>query len=133
TYIRYIYANPVFAEYELTLIAPDLDLADFLKDYLPENRIKFIKTEDNNKSIVREVKKAVRSQPYDLIHSHGFSAGALTVIATLLKSTSCHIMTAHDVYRDELFEGTKGRLKLLGLNPLYSRLDAVLTVGADCF
>src|SRR5690606_26381184 len=106
----------VFAEYELTLIAPDLNLASFLKDYLPENRIRFIKTEDNNKSIVSEVKKALTSGRYDLIHSHGFSAGALTVIATLLKRSCPHIMTAHDVYRDELFAGIKGRLKLLGLN-----------------
>lgn len=133
TYIRYIYSNIVFEDCQFTLIAPDLNLRDFLKDYLPNNRIKLHEAEDDNRSIIRELRKCIKNNNYDLIHSHGFSAGALTAIATTLGVPCPHVMTAHDVYRDELFKGIKGKLKWFSLNLLYRRLDAVLTVGKDCF
>lgn len=133
TYIRYIYSNPVFADYEITLIAPDLDLHQFLLTYLPEARIQFRPTENDNNSIIREVKLCLKEASYDVIHSHGFSAGVLTSIAVVFKQPTFHVMTVHDVFRDELFKGMKGRLKLWGLNIIYRQLDAVLTVGEDCY
>lgn len=133
TYIRYIYSNSVFSNYEITLIAPDLELRNFLSTYLPESRIKYRATADNNESIVREIKQCLKEERYDLIHSHGFSAGVLTSRAIIFMRSSPHIMTVHDVYRDELFRGVKGKLKLLGLNVIYRQLDAVLTVGEDCY
>lgn len=133
TYIRYIYSNPVFADYEITLIAPDLDLYQFLSAYLPPARINFRATADNNESIINEVKRCLREEAFDVIHSHGFSAGVLTFLAIALKRSPPHILTVHDVFRDELFDGVKGKLKLWGLNIIYRRLDAVLTVGEDCY
>lgn len=133
TYIRYIYSNPVFADYDITLIAPDLELRQFLLDYLPTARINFRATADNNKSIINEVKRCLREEAFDVIHSHGFSAGVLTSLATALKQSPPHILTVHDVFRDELFTGVKGKLKLWALNIIYRQLDAVLTVGEDCY
>src|SRR5690606_17179220 len=102
-----------------------LDLQKFLSTYLPEPGINLRPTADDDRSIGREVKQCIKENNYDVIHSHGFSAGALVSIAIALKPSPPHVMTVHDVYRDELFKGAKGKLKLAGLNILYSRLNAV--------
>lgn len=130
TYFRYIYTQDLFAQYELHLVSPDLDLAGFLQQYFPEGRIKFIQSQNDDNAVVETIKKQVRTESYDLIHSHGFSAGALVERACFWRRIP-HIMTAHDVFRDEQFRGFKGRAKKWLLNLTYAKLNGVLTVGRD--
>jgi len=132
TYLRYIYSQELFADHDLYLLSPDLNLSDFLKNYFPDGRIKFIKAEDNDALFIKKIKQVVNSENFSLIHSHGFSAGALVERACFWQKIP-HIMTAHDVFRKEQFSGIKGISKKWLLNMVYAKLDGVLTVGMDAY
>lgn len=132
TYIRYIYSQTIFANDELVLLAPNVDLAQFLAEYLPANRIRFVIAENSDLGLRRKFMQLVASEPFDIIHSHGFSAGAIVCSATRILPAP-HIMTAHDVFRKQQFVGLKGKLKAALLNLAYRRVRCVLTVGQDAY
>lgn len=132
TYFRYIYAQQIFAQDELVLLAPDVDLASFLSQYFPMNRIRFVPTENSDADLRKQFMKLIATEQFDVIHSHGFSAGAL-VCSVPRRLPAPHIMTAHDVFRKQQFTGLKGRLKAFLLNLAYWRVKGVLTVGQDAY
>lgn len=130
TYLRYIYSQPIFETDELVLLAPDLNLTEFLSEFIPSGRIRFISSENSDKGLRKKFTQLISAEAFDLIHSHGFSAGAL-VCSVPRVLPAPHIMTAHDVFRTEQFTGLKGKIKLLLLGLAYCRLKGVLTVGED--
>jgi len=131
TYLRYIYTQPVFQEAELTLLAPDLELQEFCDNYLAPAGIRFIAAPECERGMQRALRQELDRNPYDLLHSHGFTSGALDYRATWGKKIT-HLMTAHDVFRVEQFRGVKNKVQWLGLNLAYNRLSRILTVGEDC-
>lgn len=130
TYFRYIYSQEIFAGHEFVLIAPDLELTDFIARYFPVNRIKLIAVKEGNDHLRKKLIELFNSENFDVIHSHGFSAGAL-VSSLVTRLPAPHIMTAHDVFRAEQFVGIKGKIKSFLLNLAYCRTQGVLTVGED--
>lgn len=132
TYFRYIYSQDIFAADELVLLSPDIELADFLNQYFPKNRIRFVATENTDADLRKAFMRIIAEEQFDVIHSHGFSAGAL-VCSVPRRLPAPHIMTAHDVFRREQFAGIKGRLKALLLNIGYWRVQGILTVGQDAY
>jgi glycosyltransferase involved in cell wall biosynthesis len=132
TYLRYIYSQVVFEQYELVLLAPDIEISAFLAAYFPAGRIEFIPTGNNDADLKQSFVSLINSRKFDLIHSHGFSAAALINSVPKIFPVP-HVMTAHDVFRVQQFKGIKGKLKLLGLNLLFKRLSGVLTVGNDAY
>lgn len=132
TYFRYIYSQEIFAQDELVLLAPDVDLASFLSQYFPVNRIRFVPTENSDADLRKQFMHLIATESFDVIHSHGFSAGAL-VCSVSRQLPAPHVMTAHDVFRKQQFTGIKGRLKAFFLNVAYWRVKGVLTVGQDAY
>jgi glycosyltransferase involved in cell wall biosynthesis len=132
TYIRYIYSQAMFAQYKIVLLAPDIDISKFIVECFPADRIEFIATKNSDVDLKKSFSSLLESRDFDLIHSHGFSAAALVNSVPKFLSAP-HIMTAHDVFRVQQFQGVKGKLKLLGINILFSRLSGVLTVGTDAY
>lgn len=132
TYFRYIYTQQIFAQDELVLLAPDVDLASFLSQYFPVNRIRFVATENSDSDLREQFMRLIATEKFDVIHSHGFSAGALVCSVPRLLPAP-HIMTAHDVFRKQQFSGIKGRLKAFFLNLAYWRVQGILTVGQDAY
>lgn len=130
TYLRYIYSQEFFSGYDLVLLAPDIELKNFLIQHFPENRVRLVVAENTDKGLRKELKKLLLSEHFDLIHSHGFSAGAL-ISSIIGRLPAPHIMTAHDVFRAEQFFGAKGKIKSLLLNLAYWRTQGILTVGDD--
>lgn len=132
TYFRYIYSQNIFENDELILLAPDMQISEFLRSFFPQKRIRFIASENNDKALRKEFITLIATEKFDIIHSHGFSAGALVCSAPRLLSAP-HIMTAHDVFRREQFHGIKGRIKAFLLNIAYWRVQGVLTVSEDAY
>jgi glycosyltransferase involved in cell wall biosynthesis len=128
TYFRYIYSQSIFRNDEFILVAPDIDLKCYLEKYLPN--IKLIVSENSDKALRQAVIKIINTQSFDAVHSHGFSAGAI-VSSIISPFRVPHIMTAHDVFRDDQFVGIKGKVKSWLLNLAYWRMDGILTVGED--
>lgn len=131
TYLRYIYTQPVFKDIQLTILAPDLGFRTFFDRHLSSPGVSYISTPEDNQGLAKAIRSELTRNRYDLLHSHGYSSGVLGYRATLGVNMP-HIMTAHDVFRRDQFQHFKGRLKWLGLNTVYCRLDKVLTVGEDC-
>jgi glycosyltransferase involved in cell wall biosynthesis len=65
-----------------------------------------------------------------LVHSHGFTAGVLTVAAGAYTNIP-HLMTAHDVFQEKQFEGAIGKFRRGLLVQLLRRIDVIHTVSQD--
>jgi glycosyltransferase involved in cell wall biosynthesis len=126
TFFRYIYGRDDFADTELHLIAPDQGLGDFFQAVLPQGRISLEPVPHSNQALFERVRKALKGD-YDLVHSHGFSAGVVTEIANTGRRMP-HLMTAHDVFLKQQFMGWKGKLKHAALGHFFRRMEGVHTV-----
>lgn len=130
TFFRYIYSQPYFSDCTFVLLAPDQNLSGFLQKYLPEGRIHFVEAQSGKGPFIRTLRNLANSQSFDLIHSHGFSAGLLTEIARTGLSTP-HLMTAHDVFLPAQFRGLRGHIQQRVMALLFRRMTGIHTVTED--
>jgi glycosyltransferase involved in cell wall biosynthesis len=130
TFLRYIYSQPCFEGCTITLLAPDDGLSDYLSEYVPAGRLKVVPAPTHPVKFLVFVRKMLKSQRFDLVHSHGFSAGTLTQIACT-GSAVPHLMTAHDVFLKAQFSGLKGKLRRKGMAFAFRRITAIHTVTRD--
>jgi glycosyltransferase involved in cell wall biosynthesis len=130
TFFRYIYSQKVFEGFRFTLLAPDDGLSDYLSEFLPSGRITVISAEPAPIKFMVQVRRMAKNPDYDLVHSHGFSAGVLTELA-MVGVSKTHLMTAHDVFTKAQFQGFKGHLRQWGMATAFRRMSAIHTVTED--
>ena len=130
TYFRYIYSQNCFENYKFTIICHDREFVAFMKEHLDITRARFIICDNLNSSIIRSIISETKN-PYDLVHSHGFTAGLLTSVSLFFKFRQRHLMTAHDVFTKRQFEGLKGSLKKRVMQYWFRRIDVIHTVTLD--
>ena len=130
TFFRYIYSQPVFEGFTFTLLAPDEGLSDYLFEFLPEGRITVTSADPSPIKFMNQIRRLSQKPEFDLVHSHGFSAGVLTEFA-MAGGSKAHLMTAHDVFNQAQFEGFKGHLKQRIMAAAFRRMDAIHTVTED--
>lgn len=130
TFFRYIYGQSAFEDCRFTLIAPDQGLSAYLEEFLPAGRIKVIEACTPANRFVGQIRKQLKAEKPDLIHSHGFSAGLLTELARTGVDVP-HLMTAHDVFQSAQFTGTKGYLRKVCMAFLFRRMTGIHTVTED--
>lgn len=130
TYFRYIYGATEFTNVEITLLAPEEDLGDFLSTQLPEGRIKLVPTKTDYRSFVNSLRDCLAKETFDIVHSHGFSASLFTQSVLYFRKIP-HVMTAHDVFLPNTFVGVSGILKKLAMKWLLSSVTKVLSVSED--
>jgi glycosyltransferase involved in cell wall biosynthesis len=130
TFFRYVYGNQAFDESTFTLVAPDIGLSEFLDAFLPSGRVKLIPAESGKLAFVKQLRSLAESGRFELVHSHGFSAGILTELS--LTAVNCpHLMTAHDVFNKKQFNGFGGYFKRKAMGLIFSRIDRIHTVTED--
>lgn len=130
TFFRYIYSQPVFEDFTFTLLAPDDRLGDYLSEFLPDGRITVVSTESAPVKFLVQARRMSQQPGFDLVHSHGFSAGVLTELA-MLGANKTHLMTAHDVFNQAQFRGIRGHVKHRIMAAAFRRMDAIHTVTED--
>ncbi|QCF26287.1 glycosyltransferase family 4 protein [Hydrocarboniclastica marina] len=130
TFFRYVYGHPCFSDVHLTLVAPDPKLEQFLGSFISPQNFTFHVVKPSNRAVYRKTRELLAENSYDLLHSHGFTAGAMSELARFGKNVP-HLMTAHDVFRSEQFSGFKGRVKKLLLSATFSRMDVIHAVTED--
>jgi glycosyltransferase involved in cell wall biosynthesis len=79
---------------------------------------------------VPTVRRLLREKRFRLIHSQGIRAATQAVLANIGIGVP-HIATSQDMVRREEFPGVSGRLKLLAVGTLLSRVDVLVTVTSD--
>lgn len=130
TYLRYVYGR-LPAAYRITLLTvrhPEVkvirqDLAGHLEDVgtVPKRRAFW--------HLAQAAHSNLTSGNFDLVHSHGFTAGA--AVALVNSGHVPHVITSHDVFQPEQFSGVVGALKAVSLARLLGRADAIQSVSGD--
>ncbi len=127
TFFRYIYGQRCFSDVSLTLVAPDVGLSGYLEKHIPSDRFEAKYVETSSRALLRAIREELATGNFDLLHSHGFSAGVMTELARVGHGIP-HLMTAHDVFRLEQFRGMKGQVKRHVLSLLFRRISRIHTV-----
>ena len=132
TFIRYVYRNFDFRRYSFTIIAPDLPELRILLTDLDGLDLSYIPLDKNpsNISFFRAVSKTIVNCKFDLIHSHGFTAGICSILGSILTRTP-HMLTSHDVFRADQFKGLKGYIKKKALLLTLPTIDIIHSVSHD--
>jgi len=136
TYIKYTYGALPRGKYHFTIVIVKAGEKDstFIKSDLESRGVSFnlleVTDKNANKSLMLYIYKLLKEQSFDLIHSHGFTSGFLTVCANAIIKTP-HIITSHDVFREDQFMGLKGKIKRSLIGFVLSRATIVQSVGED--
>jgi glycosyltransferase involved in cell wall biosynthesis len=132
TFFRYVYTNIGSSNYHFTLVAPDLPETRVLLNDLRELELEYIPAGPNasNRELFRLVTTIVRDQSFGLIHSHGFTSAACSIMAALSNQIP-HILTCHDVFTSGQFVGLNGFVKKWALGAMLSMVDRIHCVSND--
>lgn len=132
TFFRYVYRTFPSEKYQFTLLAPDLPETRVLLEDLAELDLTYVSVvrDPNKRQFFKIATRVIREGAFDLVHSHGFTSGACSIVGALLKRTP-HILTCHDVFTQEQFEGLGGLFKKFILGTILAMIDRIHCVSHD--
>lgn len=133
TFCRYVYNNFDKRKFKFTILAPSVNELDTLIDDLKGYDICLIKTSFSGDMAYLKysmVVKTILFGHYDIIHSHGLSAGLYCSLPAKLKRIP-HMMTCHDVFTENQFIGINGLVKKMVISCLLSFIDKIHYVSHD--
>jgi glycosyltransferase involved in cell wall biosynthesis len=136
TYLLYTYPFLMEKGYRFTFVLPAIEETTLFRrevEAWPETEV--IEAPMDRRRIPQcvfapTVRRLLRQRRFSLIHSHGIRAATQAVIANIGIGVP-HVATSHDMVRREDFRGLVGRLKLMTIGALLSRVDALVTVSRD--
>ena len=133
-----LYTYPFLAEkgYSFTFVLPATDDArSFRREVEAWPNTEVVEAPMDGQRIpqcvfVPTVRRLLRERRFRLIHSQGIRAATQAVLANIGIGVP-HIATSQDMVRREEFPGLSGRLKLLAVGTLLSRVNVLVTVTSD--
>ena len=131
TFFRYVYSQASFQDCQITMLASGVELGEFLSHFVSADRLRVHSVPGASGELFRKMRKVLKSERFDLLHSHGLTTGILGELARTGTGTP-HLMTMHDVFLPSTFEGLGGRVRQVGLNLLMRRCDGIHAVSEDC-
>lgn len=132
TYLKYTYGYLDRDRYRFTILMVRTPEGRLIKEDLKGFELDFSEVEGKFIlwKMVWKLFQAVTREEFDLIHSQGFTAGALAVIGNWI-SRKKHIMISHDVFRKNQFPGIRGWIKKSILGILFTKPDVIQSVSYD--
>lgn len=135
TFCKYVYNYFDPDKYDFTVVAPDTDDAKKLINDLEKFNPSFIpitkKSEGLNKfSKIRFPVRLLYKEKFDLVHSHGISAGFLSAIPAYLMRIP-HIMTIHETLATEQPKKNSDRLRQILLSLILPFINIIHHVSYD--
>lgn len=132
TFFRYVYRNFNTDCWRFTLLAPDLPETRILKDDLVGLDISYVLLEENPSTVLFALKiiDILINNKFDLIHSHGFTAGLCATFPAKIFHTK-HLMTSHDIINVNMFYGLTGKVKKKIMEILFNMVDSIQSVSYD--
>jgi glycosyltransferase involved in cell wall biosynthesis len=132
TYLKYTYRHLDRNCYKFTLVAPNKSFLEQLKKDLADLSVQVVCSgrEDSTFWMFLALLKGLYRNKYDVIHSQGFTAGIIAVLANLLLNIP-HIMTSHDILREELFHSNFLFLQKRIIEILFKRITLIQSVSYD--
>jgi len=130
TYLRYVYRHFSSARFLFTILAPPLAELDVVKDDLGNRVESFIECDPEIIKFTRTIIRLLRSRKFDIVHSHGLTAGLLANVPAKLIGVP-HLLTLHDVFLDEQFKGLNGIVRRWVINMGLPMADSIHVLGTD--
>jgi len=133
TYLKYTYKYLDPGKYHLTILTVQNPEGSHIQNDLGGFESRMVKVENRRAemNLVLATARLLSEGTFDLIHSQGFTAGALAVLGN-----SCfgvpHVLTAHAILQEDSFGKTSARrIKKLLFGQLLSRVDVIQSVSYD--
>ncbi|MBZ5538266.1 MAG: glycosyltransferase family 4 protein [Acidobacteriia bacterium] len=133
TYLKYTYGHLDEQKYEFTILTVGGDEGRLILKDLEKFGVNLIEVEARRPlvgMIWRMFLMMRGRRHWDLIHSQGYTAAAVVVLAGVF-SRICHVVTPHEVLRQDQFDGLLGPIKRKILGFLLSRADVIQSVSHD--
>jgi glycosyltransferase involved in cell wall biosynthesis len=132
TYLKYVYGHLDPARYEIAIVAARSDETSPLVDDMRQHAPRYRELENSTTSSqwVRVLWSELRSWKPDIVHSHGFTAGLLSLAPARMLGVR-HICTVHDVLHERAIGGWGGKARLAAMRLFLPMIDVVQTVGRD--
>lgn len=132
TFMRYVYRNFDPETYEFRIIGPDVTEFRLLENDLDglKCEYEYIDKDPSPWQFSRAIWGNLKRGNYDLIHSHGLTAGVYASIPSVLAKVP-HLVTLHDVFNKEQFESPKGVYRKAGLLIVFRFFDVIHCVSQD--
>lgn len=131
TYINYIFSHSEFSEYAVTIISPyDPEVIALKENLNPDVLENIIFTRDSTISLFIRCFIHLIFNRYQLVNSQGFTSGLCAAFISKLTFHK-HLMTSHDVIRQDQFKGRFLFLKKLFLGCNFLLIDKIVSVTND--
>ncbi|MEO0344807.1 MAG: glycosyltransferase family 4 protein [Pseudomonadota bacterium] len=129
TFIKYVYTQMSCDNLAIELAVPDVAEARQLEADLIATGIRVTWTPNSTVGYFRALRKRLRGESVDMLHTHGFTALLAGIAAA---SRTPHLVTIHDVLLDAQLSGPKGLARRLALKFALNRVTAIHAVSEAC-
>jgi glycosyltransferase involved in cell wall biosynthesis len=133
TYILYNYPILTQTGYRFTFLGPaDDSFNDLRKDVHSWADAEFVTAPVAGRrcQLRSTVRRQLQTGRFDLIHSHGLTAGIAAILGNVRLGIP-HVITSHDVIRANQYPGMAGYIKRYIISRLLRRANALVAVSCD--
>ena len=129
TYFRDVYCQALFDDCDFTILLPTDRISDLEENVFKDRNVQYISFKDNI-DLIKHAWRVLGEKKFDLVNSHGFTAGLLAVAPTFIRRMP-HLMTSHDIFQESQFKGISGfvRRRLIGVG--LKLIDCNMAVGDE--
>jgi glycosyltransferase involved in cell wall biosynthesis len=132
TYLKYVYRGLPPAQYRFTILTAEGDEFHLLEKDMHPHEIELVHVPEHRDlaHMYGAITRRLATRRPDIMHSHGFTAGAVASLANLPFRVP-HIVTSHAMLTPEDFPPPRGHVKQRMLGWLLGRADMVQSVTFD--
>lgn len=110
---------------------PKIDgVRELLEASIPSDMVRLVESGTSVGDLIVAAQKILKSSKFDLIHSHGFTAGVISLPLQFFYKTP-QILTTHDVFSSANFFGVKGYFKKKLMRFVLNSITVIMPVGRD--
>lgn len=132
TYLKYTYKYLERSKYQFTVLTVKDPEGSLLKSNLSGFDLEIVETSGRFLflRLVGRTFLTLQRGKFDLIHSQGFTAGLISVLGNVVSRVP-HILTSHDVFREDQFASWAAGFKKWLLGTLLGQADVIQSVSFD--
>jgi glycosyltransferase involved in cell wall biosynthesis len=136
TFLRYVYRCFDPSKYRFSVLGPEDPELDLLRADLGGLDIRWHSIAgpvSSARFAAAVFKEVLLGGPYDIVHSHGLSAGLCSAIPARLRARR-HVVTLHDTFHEGMFQGMKGQGRRALINaamPMFDAINLVTDAAAE--
>ena len=134
TFIKYIYKHFDQSLYHFTILTRDIMETRMMVEDLNKLDVDYmlLESDPTDVKLLWAVTKAIFRGKFDLVHSHGYTAGLCAILPARLTRTK-HVLTPHETLYASQFTGKKGYLKIKCLSFFLPMIDLIHILNTDAY